>query len=198
LTEDAALTARRLSFRPLPRAFYDRPTEVVARELLGAVLEHVVRGVLCRGVIVETEAYLGEHDPACHAAAGRTPRTEGLYGPPGTAYVYFTYGMHWCANAVTRAEGLPSAVLLRAVVPLEGAAAMRRRRGAGRGLADGPAKLCQAFGITGAEHGLDLRTSRLRILTGASIPDARVRVTPRIGITKAVDWPLRWVAVQRS
>ncbi len=98
--------------RPLPVAFYARETELIARELLGAVLECTVRGVCCRGRIVETEAYTGEHDLACHAAAGRTARTELLYGPPAHAYVYFIYGMHWCVNAVTRRAGLPSAVLI--------------------------------------------------------------------------------------
>ena len=140
--------------RALPRRFYARDTEQVARDLLGAVLEHVVDGVRCRGRIVETEAYLGEHDPACHAVVGRTPRTDPLYGPPGTAYVYFVYGMHWCVNAVTRDVGLPSAVLIRAVQPLEGVEAMRRRRGreADARLADGPAKLCQAMGIDGTHN----------------------------------------------
>ena len=180
----------------LPRSFYDRETERVARELLGAVLEHRVgRGVI-RGRIVETEAYLGEHDAACHAAAGRTARTEPLYGRPGTAYVYFVYGKHWCVNAVTRAVGLPSAVLIRAVEPLDGIAIMRRRRPAARGLrglCDGPAKLCQAFGIDGQKNGADLSRGPLRILAGDAVPNAAVQCTARIGITKARDWPLRWI-----
>ncbi|MHB1095098.1 MAG: DNA-3-methyladenine glycosylase [Gemmatimonadaceae bacterium] len=194
----------------LPRRFYDRDTEVVARDLIGRVLECTRGGVTCRGIISETEAYLGEHDPACHAAVGRTARTAGLYGPPGTAYVYFIYGMYWCMNVVTRAEGLPSAVLIRGVRPLEGLDAMRRRRGAGargagaRGagrrladhaLADGPGKLCRAFGIDGpAHHGADLvRGTNLRILHGATVDDALVAVTPRIGISKAQEWPLRFL-----
>ena len=190
--------ARRPSLRPLPRRFFDRATEVVARDLIGRLLECTRDGVSCRGIISETEAYLGEHDPACHAAAGRTARTAGLYGPPGTAYVYLIYGMYWCVNAVTRAEGLPSAVLIRGVRPLEGLDAMRRRRPRSRTdaeLANGPGKLCIAFGIDGpTHHGADfVRGPALRILAGRSVADAAVDVTPRIGISRAVDWPLRWV-----
>jgi DNA-3-methyladenine glycosylase len=182
--------------RPLPAAFYARDTELVARELLGAVLECTVRGTRCQGKIVETEAYTGEKDLACHAAAGRTARTEVLYGPPGRAYVYFIYGMHWCVNAVTRRAGLPSAVLIRAVEPISGIDAMRRRRHQRRDreLTNGPAKLCDAFGITGPRHnGVSLQSSPLRILAGEPVPDADVAVTPRIGISKAVECPLRWI-----
>lgn len=182
--------------RLLPAAFYARDTEFVARDLLGATLECTVRRARCRGRIVETEAYTGEDDPACHAAAGRTARTGVLYGPPGYAYVYFVYGMHWCVNAVTRRTGLPSAVLIRAVEPLEGVAVMRRRRDGRRDadLTNGPGKLCEAFGITGPRHnGLSLRSPKLRILEGARVPDADVEVTQRIGISKAVEEPLRWI-----
>jgi DNA-3-methyladenine glycosylase len=188
-----------LTARALPRAFYDRDTEIVARELLGAVLEHRVGRSVVRGRIVETEAYLGEHDPACHAAAGRTPRTEPLYGRPGTAYVYFVYGMHWCVNVVTRAEGLPSAVLIRAVEPLDGIAFMRRRRQVARGLrglCDGPAKLCEAFAIDGQENGADLSRGPLRILSGESVPNRLVQRTARIGISRARNWPLRWIVAR--
>lgn len=187
--------------RPLPAAFYARDTELVARELLGATLECTAGAVRCRGRIVETEAYVGEDDAACHAAAGRTARTGILYGPPGRAYVYFIYGMHWCVNAVTRRAGLPSAVLIRAVEPLEGIEAMRRRRRGRRDseLTNGPGKLCEAFGITGPKYnGASLRTSALRILEGEEIQDAQVEVTTRIGISKAVDEPLRWVVRRRS
>jgi DNA-3-methyladenine glycosylase len=179
----------------LPAGFYARDTELVARELLGATLECTVRGTRCSGRIVETEAYTGEEDLACHAAAGRTSRTETLYGPPGRAYVYFVYGMHWCVNAVTRRAGLPSAVLIRALEPLDGIAAMRRRRGVtrDRDLTNGPAKLCEALGITGAHNGVSLQTSPLRILSGAGVPDSDVAVTRRIGISRAVDEPLRWI-----
>jgi DNA-3-methyladenine glycosylase len=186
--------------RVLPARFYDRDTEQVARDLLGAVLECTVRGVTCRGRIVETEAYIGEHDPACHAAVGKTPRTIGLWGPPGSAYVYRIYGMYWCANAVTRAEGLASAVLLRAVEPIDGIAAMRRRRpkaARDRDLTSGPGRLCDALGITGpAHHGTSLVHGTLRILEGTPIDDARVAITPRIGLNPknaALDWPLRWI-----
>jgi DNA-3-methyladenine glycosylase len=182
--------------RPLPAAFYARQTELVARELLGAVLECTVNGTRCRGRIVETEAYTGEEDLACHAAAGRTARTEVLYGPAGRAYVYFIYGMHWCVNAVTRRAGMPSAVLIRAVEPLEGIEAMRRRRHGrpDRELTNGPAKLCEAFGITGPRHhGASLISSPLRILEGEPVRDEDVAVTPRIGIVKAASDPLRWI-----
>ena len=182
--------------RPLPAAFYARETHLVARELLGAVLECTVRGTRCRGRIVETEAYTGEDDLACHAAAGRTARTKVLYGPPGRAYVYFIYGTHWCVNAVTRRAGLPSAVLIRAVEPLEGIEAMRdrRHRRPDRELTNGPGKLCEAFGITGpAHHARSLRSSPLRILAGEGVPDADVAVTPRIGISRAAEEPLRWI-----
>lgn len=184
-----------MTHRPLPAGFYARETELVARELLGATLECTVRGVRCRGRIVETEAYTGEDDAACHAAAGRTARTEVLYGPPGRAYVYFVYGMHWCVNAVTRRAGLPSAVLIRALEPLEGVDAMRRRRGVKRDreLTNGPAKLCEALGITGAHNGASLQTSALRILRGEPVEDGDVAVTRRIGISKAVEEPLRWM-----
>lgn len=186
--------------RPLPASFYNRETEQVARELLGAILECTSRGVRCRGRIVETEAYIGEHDPACHAALGRTPRTEGLWGPPGSAYVYLIYGMYWCANAVTREKGLASAVLLRAVEPLEGIGAMRRRRKAARtdhDLTNGPGKLCDAFGISGpAHHGVSLTRGSMRILAGGPVPDADVAITARIGINltnAGLHWPLRWI-----
>lgn len=182
---------------PLLPAFYDRPTERVARDLLGRIIESVVDGVRCRARIVETEAYLGEHDPACHAAAGRTARTEVLYGPPGLAYVYFVYGMHWCANAVTRRAGLPSAVLIRAAEPVEGIETMRGRRGGhrpDRDLTSGPGRLCQAMGISGtAHHGRPLWATGLRILAGTPAPRTQVAVTPRIGVNVAADWPMRFI-----
>jgi DNA-3-methyladenine glycosylase len=196
-TRDAAPRARRsrLATPALPRSFYARDTEVVARELLGAVLECEVGGERVSGRIVETEAYVGEHDLACHAAAGHTARTAPLYGPPGLSYVYFIYGMYWCFNAVTRREGEPSAVLVRALEPVDGIATMRRRRPTARREADltnGPGKLCLALGIDGSLNRHDLRRAPLVIRRGQPVDDADVVVTPRIGITEAADWPLRW------
>jgi len=190
----AAPSRRSRSGAALPAKFYDRDTEQVARDLLGAVLRYASDDGVASGRIVETEAYLGEHDLACHAAAGHTQRTRWLYGAPGTAYVYFIYGVHWCFNAVTRAVGSPSAVLVRALEPLEGVELMRERRGAARArdLTNGPGKLCAALGITGALNGLPLSARPLEILRGEPVPDSEVMVTPRIGITKSAEWPLRW------
>jgi DNA-3-methyladenine glycosylase len=181
--------------RALPPSFYDRPTELVARELLGAVLECKSDDGVAAGRIVETEAYLGPHDPACHAVVGRTERTWHLHGAPGIAYVYFIYGVHWCFNAVTREEGHGSAVLVRALEPTRGLPLMRERRGAVRDaqLTNGPGKLCQALGIDAAMNGARLDRGRLRILAGDPVADVDVEVTPRIGITKAADWPLRFL-----
>ena len=181
--------------RSLPTSFYDRPTELVARELLGAILEHESPEGVASGRIVETEAYLGPDDPACHAVAGRTERTWHLHGPPGTAYVYFIYGVHWCFNAVTREEGHGSAVLVRAIEPVRGLDLMKRRRGGARrdiDLTNGPGKLCQALGIDGALDGARLDRGPLRIRAGDAASDHDVEVTARVGITRAADWPLRW------
>jgi DNA-3-methyladenine glycosylase len=182
--------------RVLPRAFYERETEIVAREMLGTVLECETSAGIASGIIVETEAYLGEHDLACHAAAGRTARTEPLYGPPGTSYVYFIYGMYWCFNAVTRAEGLPSAVLVRGLEPLAGVDLMRKRRSRIRNevdLTNGPGKLCTALGIDGSLSARSLQRKPLVIREGEAVPDDEVEVTTRIGITRSADWPLRWI-----
>lgn len=189
---------RRRQKRPpaLPRDYYDRPTELVARELLGAILECHTREGVSSGRIVETEAYLGEHDLACHAAVGRTARTDPLYGAPGLAYVYFIYGMYWCFNAVTRAEGEPSAVLVRALEPLDGIELMRVRRrlrsSRDTDLTNGPGKLCQALGIDGRHNRLTLDASPLIIRRGIDVPRDAITVTPRVGISRSADWPLRW------
>jgi len=180
----------------LPASFYARETEIVARELLGTVLECDTGQGIARGIIVETEAYLGEHDLACHAAVGRTARTEHLYGAPGISYVYFIYGMYWCFNAVTREAGLPSAVLVRALEPLDGIALMHKRRPRIKSdvdLTNGPGKLCTALGITGQMTGKPLQRRPLVIREGEPVDDNQVEVTARIGITKSADWPLRWI-----
>ena len=196
MTTNAAPTARRSRLAPpLPAAFYNRETEIVARELLGAVLECRTNDGVASGRIVETEAYLGEHDLACHAAAGRTARTEPLYGPPGIAYVYFIYGMHWCFNTVTRSEGEPSAVLIRAIEPIAGIELMRSRRPRVRRdieLTNGPAKLCEALGIDARFNRAVLQRPPLVIRRGVGVADSNVTITPRIGITRCADWPLRW------
>lgn len=184
----------------LPANFYDREADVVARELLGAVLRVDSDDGTVSGIITETEAYMGPHDAACHAVAGRTARTWHLFGAPGTAYVYFIYGLHWCVNAVTREEGYGSAVLLRAVQPIDGLALMRQRRAKARtdaDLANGPSKLCAAFGIDRRLDGAMLTGgSAISIRRGVAIPDSAVVVGPRIGISKAVDWPLRFVVAR--
>jgi DNA-3-methyladenine glycosylase len=182
--------------RVLQPSFYDRPTELVARELLGAILEHQSPDGIASGRIVETEAYLGPDDPACHAVAGRTERTWHLHGPPGVAYIYFIYGAHWCFNAVTREEGHGSAVLVRAVEPVRGIDLMRKRRPSARrdsDLTNGPGKLCAALGIDGGLDGSRLDRGPLKILQGEPIEEPDVEVTSRIGITRAADWPLRWL-----
>ena len=187
-------TRRRLP-PALPASFYDRPTEQVARDLLGAVLACESEDGLTAGRIVETEAYLGAHDAACHGVFGLTSRTEMLFGAPGTAYVYFIYGVHWCFNAVTLPAGHPSAVLVRALEPIAGIEIMRRRRPRARrdvDLTNGPGKLSQALGIDRSHDGLSLQRGPLTIRRGTAVPDDAVCVSPRIGITRAADWPLRW------
>ena len=139
---------------PLPSEFYNRPTLTVARELIGARLVRIMDGIKLVGLITETEAYIGEEDLGCHAKAGRTPRTVVMYGPPGHAYVYFTYGNHWMLNAVTERENFPAAVLIRAIQPVEGVEVMSARRN-GRDTF-GPGKLTQAMGITKNENKVDL------------------------------------------
>jgi DNA-3-methyladenine glycosylase len=180
----------------LPRAFYDRDPTLVARELLGMHLRVTdAAGRVLQSRIVETEAYLGPHDPACHAVAGRTRRTWHLHGPPGTAYVYRIYGMHWCLNAVTLPEGIGSAVLLRGVEPIGDLRTLYRRRPlarAPRDLTNGPGKLCAAYGITDAHDGTSLQRGAVRIVRAAPLADCDVAVSPRIGITRAADWPLRF------
>jgi DNA-3-methyladenine glycosylase len=174
----------------LSRAFFARPTTEVARALLGHQLVHVqrVNGRLRRiaGIITETEAYCGEEDLACHARHGRTRRTEVMYGQPGHAYVYFTYGNHWMLNIVTRKQGVPHAVLIRAVQPTEGLEliASRRHGRPEKIWTDGPGKLTQAFGITGAHNGLDLMSPAAIMFIERGIAPSRgaIRTGPRVGL----------------
>ena len=189
--------------RPLPRSFYARPTLTVARELLGCVVaRRLPDGEILRGRIVETEAYVGEEDKACHARAGRTPRTEVLYGPPGIAYVYLTYGMHHLLNAVTEREGFPAAVLIRAAEPLEGIPRMARARGTDRAhlLTSGPAKLCQALGLDLRHNRSDLRGKDLWFEAGEGVPDRAVATSPRVGCeTAASPWDrIPWRLFEKS
>ena len=182
---------------PLPPEFFSRPVEVVARDLLGARLVSTVGSVLTAGVIVETEAYDGPNDPASHAAArvGRTRRNAAMFGPPGRAYVYRIYGVHWCMNVVTGSKGAPQAVLLRALDPLVGQETMIRRRRRDIGLTSGPGRLCQALAITGALYDHDLTRPPLEVRPGWRLPDARVGVSGRIGVRAAADWPRRYFLV---
>jgi DNA-3-methyladenine glycosylase len=175
----------------LPRSFYNRPTLTVARELIGARLVRVLDGVKLVGIISETEAYIGEDDLACHAKAGLTKRTAPMYGPPGHAYIYFTYGNHWMLNAVTEREGFPSAVLIRAIQPIEGIEVMTERR-QGRDTL-GPGKLTQAMGITKSENNTDLTEagSQLRIEAGISVPDSSVTIGARVGLNST---PEPWLS----
>ena len=169
----------------LRRDFYQRSTLTVARELLGQRLVRVVDGQRLSGLIVEVEAYIGEDDAACHAACGRTPRNEAMYGPPGHAYVYFIYGMHHCLNVVTEEEGFPAAVLVRALEPLEGLDIMHRHRSGrpDRELTNGPAKLCQALAIDRGFNRVDLCTGEvLFIEEGRMVAQEEVGTSPRIGI----------------
>jgi DNA-3-methyladenine glycosylase len=180
----------------LPVAFFRRPAEIVARELLGAVVVSSTGDECATARIVETEAYLGYDDPASHGYLHRrNARNQALFGPPGTWYVYLSYGMHWCANLVCQRPGLASAVLLRALEPLDGLEIMRRRRGpvADRELCSGPGKLCQALGITRDLDGTKMDRSNVVVHPPRSNEASTISVTPRIGITKAADWPLRFV-----
>jgi DNA-3-methyladenine glycosylase len=185
------LTASRPA-RPLPRGFYRRDAREVAPELLNKVL-------ICRGAagrIVEVEAYVGAIDPASHAYRGKTARNATMFGPAGHLYVYFTYGMHWCANAVCEEIGVGSAVLVRALQPLDGVEAMIERRGrrTARELCSGPARLCQALAIDGDDDGADLVAGDrgIRIVADGVEPPVHLGCTRRIGLSKGVEHPWRW------
>ncbi len=188
----------------LARDFYARRTLEVAEDLLGKVLVHRTREGITSGVIVEAEAYIGEDDPACHASLGRTPRNEPLFGPPGFAYVYLNYGVHYLVNAVTEADGYPGAVLIRALQPLDGIGLMKKRRAPdGRAidehdLCSGPGNLTRALGITIKDNRQDLSDSTLTI-EDRGISVGAIATGPRIGIRVAVERPWRyWVEGHRS
>lgn len=179
--------------RPLQPAFFARPAERVARELLGALLVSECGGERTAGRVVETEAYTGPDDPACHAAAavGRTARNDPLFGAPGTAYIHLNYGLHWCLNAVTGGEGHPAGVLIRAVEPIEGEETMRRRRGRDE-LTNGPARLTQAMGIGPELQRHPMDRPPLLLVEGEPVPDRCLVVTTRVGISRAAERTLRF------
>jgi DNA-3-methyladenine glycosylase len=177
----------------LPAAFYERPTLEVIEALIGKVLVHEKNGRRASGIIVEAEAYIGESDPACHAAPGPTRRNAPLYGPPGRAYVYLNYGIHNLVNAVTEPEGAPAAVLIRALEPLEGLSLMRRRRGRAvpdEGLCRGPGNLTVALGI-GLRHNRSDLTSGPLLVEDHGITPTGLIWSPRIGIRVGADRPWR-------
>jgi DNA-3-methyladenine glycosylase len=193
-----------VSHRPLPREFYARPTLDVARDLIGKVLVTRSRVGATAGRIVEVEAYIGEDDPACHAAPGPTTRNAPLYGPPGFAYVYLNYGLHNLVNAVTEAEGSPAAVLIRALQPLDGLLVMQRRRAragapahrrTSETICEGPGNLTVAMGITLADNRVDLTGDRVWI-EDRGLAAAEIDWTPRIGIRVGLDrlWRARETA----
>ena len=185
--------------KKLPRSFYLRPTLTVAKDLLGKYLARRVRGKLLIGKIVEAEAYLGEKDPASHAYRGKTKRNEVMFRKGGHLYVYFTYGMHFCANVVTEKEGVGHAVLLRALEPIEEIEQMKKNRGFTtdeteyRMLTNGPAKLCKAFGIARDQNGIDLLGNDIFIAIGERISKSKIRQSTRIGIRNGKEKKWRFI-----
>jgi DNA-3-methyladenine glycosylase len=181
----------------LPRRFFARDPVVLARDLLGRVLFYRTPEGLLAGRIVETEAYTGESDAASHAFRGRTARNAVMFGPAGHAYVYFTYGMHYCLNVTADVPGTAGAVLLRAVEPLAGLEIMRARgdRGPEPRLLSGPGKIGRAFGLTLEDNGRDFIRGPLGLAAGSPVPDRKVARSRRIGISRAVDLPYRFTVV---
>ena len=179
---------------PLPAAFYRRPVLEVTRDLLGRLLVHRAPEGTSAVRLVETEAYDGAGlDPASHAHRGPTPRNAVMFGPPGHLYLYFTYGMHWCANVVCAPEGTAQAVLLRAGEPVLGAELLAARRPGSRprDLARGPARLCQALGLAGWANGASLAAGPVQLTAGWPVPEDRVAWTGGVGVTTAADRPWR-------
>jgi DNA-3-methyladenine glycosylase len=188
----------------LPRKFYERSPDVVARALLGKILVHERHGEQLSGRIIETEAYLGLSDPASHAFTGLSSYNAVLFGPAGYTDVYLIYGLHYCLNVSCLPDGEAGGVLIRALDPLEGIATMAKLRGlaenaSAKSLAGGPGRLCQAFGINRAtHHGIDVTdpASALRIVDDGHRPK-RIEVTARIGLRKAADLPLRFLVADK-
>lgn len=180
--------------RGLPARFFEGECAEVARRLLGAILWSSVDGRPAGGMIVETEAYVGPHDPASHARAstGRTARNAAMFGRAGTLYVYLSHGVHHCANVVTGLQGFPAAALVRALSPVEGRAVMLERRKRETDLCNGPGRLCQALGITLRHDGRSLADPPVQLFSGTRFDDAQVGVSGRIGVSRAADWPLRF------
>ncbi len=189
-------TAEPAAAKVLPRSFYARDTVAVARALLGKIVVHRLDGASMAGRIVETEAYLGSGDRAAHSFAGLTGRTRIIFGPPGHAYVYLIYGMHHCLNFIAERDSVPGCVLIRALDPLQGVEAMRARRPhvrLDRELANGPGKLTLALGIDRRHYGADLTSGPLTVREIPADPPPKIQVTPRIGIAKSKDLPLRFL-----
>jgi DNA-3-methyladenine glycosylase len=189
----------------LPRSFFERAPDIVARKLLGKLIVRDWRGQLLAGRIVEVEAYFGSEDPAAHAFAGKTERNAVLFGPPGFAYVYFIYGMYYCLNVSCEPDGQPGGVLIRALEPVEGLATMAKLRklpphAKPKLLTSGPGRLCQALAITRAAHnGLDVTDPSSILRAEDDGYQARqVLVTPRIGIRRAADLPARYILAKNS
>ncbi len=182
-------------FIPYSQNFYERKTEVVAKELIGSYMVYFSPEGVLAGRVVETEAYIGPHDPACHSVSGKTRRNAAMFGPAGRVYVYFIYGMHYCFNVTTDSLDVPAAVLVRALEPLAGLEIMAHRRGTEDilNLCSGPGKLCQALAINNDFNGLSVITGPIRFYPSEIKEDeGSIEVTSRIGITKAADWPLRY------
>jgi len=187
----------------LKREFFNRQAVIVARKLLGTRLIRVEEGQRIGGIIIETEAYCGEEDLGCHCRSGWSERNKAMYGQPGHAYIYFTYGMHWMLNLVVEREGFPAAILIRAIQPTEGLAIISGRRAgqAKQAWTNGPAKICQALRIDKGLYGVDIcnKEHGLFVEPGISVPDSCIRIGPRVGLNtvpepwKSKPWRFQYV-----